>query len=255
MSFVPSIERHGEVDNTMILARERAAKGAPTGTFVVAETQRTGRGRLGRAWFSPAGAGLWTTAIFRPPPRPDGSPLSLVGLVMGLAALDAARERGAVQAMLKWPNDVIVGERKLCGILVEAEDVLGATPLVLVGFGLNLARSVDLSLPDDLAGRYIGLAEAVGKPGAEAVDPALSALVGAVGRWYDRWTGIGARPVLEAWSKVDALRGSEVRAEAPAGPVVGKADGVTESGALRVVTKKGVVEVAAGEVKRVRPGV
>jgi BirA family biotin operon repressor/biotin-[acetyl-CoA-carboxylase] ligase len=193
------------------------------------------------------------TAVLRLPPRPDGSALALAGLVAGVAALEAARNLGADKAMLKWPNDVVVGERKLCGILIEADDVAGPSPLVLAGFGLNCASRAGLGLPKDLEDRYVGLADVSARNDAAAVEPAQNALLAALGAWYDRWTARGAGVVLEAWRKADSLRGAEVRADARGGVVTGRADGVSEAGALRVVTAKGVVEVTAGDVKRVRP--
>jgi len=251
MTFVPRIERLGEVDSTMTAARERAHAGAVSGTCVVATSQRAGRGRQGRGWFSPPGAGLFATVVLRPPPRPDGSALTLGGIVCGLAACEAARRLGATRAMLKWPNDVLVGDRKLCGILTEAEDVAGPAPLMLVGFGLNLAPAASLALPADIAGRYVGLDEVT--PAPVGPDAALAALLDALGARWAAWTGTGAAPIVKGFENVDALRGVEVRAEVATGPVTGRADGISPDGALRVVTPQGVAFVAAGEVTRVRP--
>ena len=250
MSFVPTVERLGEVDSTMTAARERARAGAVSGTCVVATGQRAGRGRQGRGWFSPAGAGLFATVVLRPPPRPDGSALTLGGIVCGVAACEAVRQLGVTGAQLKWPNDVVVGDRKLCGILTEAEDVTGPAPLMLVGFGLNLAAAATLALPAELATRYVGLDDLT--PAPILPDAALAALLAALGSRWAAWTGTGAAPIIAGFAAVDSLRGAEVRADVPAGPVTGRADGITASGALRVITPGGVVEVSAGEVTRVR---
>jgi BirA family biotin operon repressor/biotin-[acetyl-CoA-carboxylase] ligase len=252
MSFVPCIERVGEVDSTMTVARERARAGAVSGTCVVATSQRSGRGRQGRGWFSPPGAGLFATIVLRPPPRPDGSALTLGGIVCGVAVCEAVRRLGASGALLKWPNDVLVGERKLCGVLTEAEDVAGPAPLMLVGFGVNLAPASKLTLPADLAARYVGLDEVA--PAPVTADAALTALLDALGARWSAWTGMGAAPIIAGFQAVDALRGADVRAEVASGPVTGRADGITANGALRLVTPKGVVEVSAGEVTRVRAG-
>jgi BirA family biotin operon repressor/biotin-[acetyl-CoA-carboxylase] ligase len=251
MRFTGGTERLGEVDSTMHEARLRALAGAPAGTVVVARSQRAGRGRLGRPWFAPPDASLLATFVLRPQPRPDGSALTLAGLVCGLAACDAARALGAAGAQLKWPNDVVVAERKLCGILIEAEDVAGPSPLVLAGFGFNLAARDSLELPEDVQERYVGLADLVPAP-APTVERALGALRASLSQWYGRWLSSGSLPVLEAYALVDSLRGLEVTAEAPSGPVSGRADGVAADGALRIATAAGITLVTAGDVTRVR---
>ena len=251
MSFRSRCERYAEVDSTMVVARQRAADGAPSGTVVVADAQRQGRGRLGRSWHAPAGAGLSATLILRPAARPDGSPLPILGLAVGVATCAAARQLGATQAMLKWPNDVVLGERKLCGILLEAEQATLPEPVVLVGIGLNVAARASLVLPADLAERYVGLAD-VDPATSVSVETALAALLDSVELWYERWLAEGAAPVVRAWREADALFGAQVQAEASAGLVVGRAAGISEAGALRIVAAGGVVEVTAGDVVRIR---
>lgn len=254
MSFVARVEHVGDVDSTMRVARERAAAGAPAGTTIVARSQSGGRGRLGRAWFSVPDAGLWLTVVLRPPPRADGSPLSLAGIVAGVGAHRAARQLGAVAAKLKWPNDVVVGERKLCGILIEAEDVTEPSPLLLVGLGFNLAPRSSLDLPADLDERYVGLADLVpvGVASVEERERVLRVLLTELEAWYAVWVERGASPVIAAFAEVDALCGALVRAEGPGGAVVGRADGLTAAGALRILAPQGIVAITAGDVMRVR---
>jgi BirA family biotin operon repressor/biotin-[acetyl-CoA-carboxylase] ligase len=251
MSFAAVVERLGEVESTMAEARERARAGAPTGTVVVARSQRSGRGRLGRPWFAPPDAALLATFILRPQPRPDGSALTLAGLVCGLAACEAIRGLGVADAKLKWPNDVVAGDRKLCGILIEAEDVAGTAPVVLAGFGVNVAARDTLTLPEDLQERYVGLAD-LAPASAATAERALEALRTSLSSWYGRWLASGALPVLEAYALVDSLRGLEVQADTPSGAVVGRADGIALDGALKVVTPAGTTLVTVGDVTRVR---
>jgi BirA family transcriptional regulator, biotin operon repressor / biotin---[acetyl-CoA-carboxylase] ligase len=252
------IERHGEVDSTMRVARSRAAAGAPSGTIVVAAAQTEGRGRRGRVWFSPPASGLWLTAILRPPPPPDDSPLYLLGTVTGVAVLRAVRELGCSAAQLKWPNDLVVGDRKLCGILLEGEGLGGPSPLVLAGVGLNLAASAELArlappMPAELADRYVGLCEATdGGQAAATYEEALAKVVRSLAAGYAEWLEQGATPALAAWRQADALLGSRVRAELGERQVLGQAQGISDSGALRVATGEGVVEISAGDVLRVR---
>jgi BirA family biotin operon repressor/biotin-[acetyl-CoA-carboxylase] ligase len=252
MRFKELLERYDEVDSTMSVAHRRAAEGAPSGTCIVAHSQSLGRGRLGRSWISAPGAGIFMTAILRPSSRPDGSPLTLFGLAAGVAALEAARRLGATEARLKWPNDVVLGERKLCGVLLEAEEPWGPSPLVLAGLGLNLARRERLALPEDVAFRYVSLGDTGAMDDERGYELALTTLVDSLEEWYGRWLRDGAAPIVTAWCGADALLGTQVRAQVAGSPVVGRADGINAEGALRVITATGLVEIAAGEVTRLR---
>ncbi len=130
------------IDSTNRYLLDRAAEGAPEGLVAVADEQTAGRGRLGRTWVAPPGSALLVSALLRPRLAVDRT--HLVTLAAGLAALDAVRALTGVQAGLKWPNDVVVDDRKLAGILAEADGV-GA---VVVGMGCNVRPDV---LPADLA--------------------------------------------------------------------------------------------------------
>ncbi len=244
MSWLAHVERFDEVDTTMAVARARAKHGAPEGTTIVAASQRLGRGRHGRTWFSPSGAGLWMTTVLRPP---SSHPMPVLSLVVGVAVRAAAAAMGARAARLKWPNDVVVEQGKLAGILLEGEELEGPAPLVLAGVGLNLASRREAGAPADIP--YVGLAE-LAPP--VSVDSALAQVLTALEIWYHRFGVEGVEPVLDAWRDVDALRGLQVRAESHGGPLVGTADGVAASGELRVITPQGLMLVGSGEVEPVQ---
>lgn len=251
-----SIERVGVVPSTMTLARQRAAMGtskgaperAPEGTVIVADAQTAGRGRRGRTWHSPPGAGLWCTVVL----RPKGDRVETLGLCAGAAVLEALHGLGATEARLKWPNDILVGTRKLCGILLEAEGRDGSAPVVLLGIGINLRAAVTLDLPDDIRDLYIGLDELV-TPGRTA-DDLLTAVLAGLGLHYSRWLRSGLESALEIWRRFDLLAGKRITAEGPDGPLTGVADGIDPSGALRLRSDASgeVVLIRAGEVRRVR---
>lgn len=252
------VERYGTVDSTMTVAHERALAGASDGTVIVADAQTAGRGRRGRSWSSPKEAGLWLTAIMRPTvPTQGNRSLCLLSLVVGAAVLRAVRALGVKEAMLKWPNDVVVGDRKLSGILLESEAIQGTEPLILAGIGLNVWSRERLvgslsDIPSDIAEKYIGLCDVVGD-GRLALDTILSVVVEHLEVAYDEWMAVGPSPALAYWQAADALLGSMVRAEWPAGSVVGEACGIAADGALRLLVDGYVTPIAAGEVVRVRP--
>ena len=126
-------------------AKAEAEKGAPEGTLVVSERQETGRGRRGRQWFSPEGSNLYFTLLLRPACAPDQA--SMLTLVMALAAAEAVREQG-LDAGIKWPNDIVVSGKKVCGILTEMSAEPDFIHYVVIGTGFNVNQSF---FPEEIA--------------------------------------------------------------------------------------------------------
>src|SRR5262249_30258440 len=130
------VEWRAEIDSTQHLARDLARAGAAEGTVVIAESQTGGRGRLGRQWHSPPGVNLYCSLVLRP-----AVPLAVMpclALVAGLGVADAVREVAPLRPGLKWPNDVLVGGRKVAGILTELEAEVERVHHVIAGVGVNL---------------------------------------------------------------------------------------------------------------------
>lgn len=142
------------VDSTQTTCRRLAAGGAPEGTVVVADYQRAGRGQGDRRWIAPPGAGLLFSCLLRPPAPASRWPG--LTLVAARAAVEAVAACTPVTPRVEWPNDVLVGDRKLAGVL--AEGVVGAAPVVVVGVGINVAQPAD-AWPPELQGRAVSLAE------------------------------------------------------------------------------------------------
>jgi BirA family transcriptional regulator, biotin operon repressor / biotin---[acetyl-CoA-carboxylase] ligase len=142
--------RHGTCDSTNERAFHAIAVGAALhGDVHLATAQTNGRGRRGSTWWSPQGEGLYASLVISPPvdathPAPEPASLTMAG---GLAALDVAKKSGVKDAWLKWPNDLMVGDRKLAGVLVEARGLDPAKPTYVVGVGLNVRQ---VSFPDEL---------------------------------------------------------------------------------------------------------
>lgn len=226
-----------ECGSTNDEAARLARAGARHGTVVIALAQRAGRGRDGRAWASPPGLGLYLSAVVRPP-----LPLGLVPpmtLAIGVGVCDAARAFGA-DARLKWPNDVLVGEHKLAGILVEAQSQGTRLESVVVGIGVNLGGE----LPPELAARATTLAAAAGRP----IDRAafIDALLRQVERWIDRYVAAGLSIVAPAWHERMAP-GLVARATIEGALLDGEVAGLDADGAL-------LLRDGAGGLHRVRSG-
>jgi BirA family biotin operon repressor/biotin-[acetyl-CoA-carboxylase] ligase len=230
-------------------AARLARAGARHGTIVVADTQTAGRGREGRAWASPPGAGLYLSAVVRPP-----LPLAMVPamtLAIGIGLCDAIRSFGA-DAVLKWPNDALVGGRKLAGVLVEAHSQGTRLDAVVIGIGVNLngaaagLNGAAAGLPPDIASRAITLEEAAGRPvDREAF---LEAVLIGVERWVDRYVASGLAVVIPAWHERMAQHLVARAALSEDGaPLVGEVAGLDGDGAL-------LLRDGAGQLHRVRSG-
>ena len=219
-----------------------ARGGAAEGLVRIAEAQDLGRGRLDRAWQSPARAGILMSVLLRP--DMPASALPLVPLLVGVAVVEAVRAVGDVAATLKWPNDVLVGEHKLAGILVERVD--GA---VVVGLGLNVSTHRDeLPVPTSTS-----LALAGGRTDRE---PLAKELLRALARRYLAFgaSGGASAAVLPAYREVCGTIGRVVSVELPGGGVSsGTATAVDDTGMLVVVEEDGREQHwSAGDVVHLR---
>ncbi|MGH7581465.1 MAG: biotin--[acetyl-CoA-carboxylase] ligase [Gemmatimonadales bacterium] len=220
--------------STMDLLHGLAADGAEAGTVVVADEQTGGRGSRGRGWDSPAG-GLWLSVLFRPA---STAGIELVGLRTGLAVVEALEALGpGAPVDIKWPNDLMVGNRKLGGILCEARWQGEALAWVVAGVGINVANRV----PHELAGIATTLVERLPGITPDLVEPEVTARLRALAPPAER---LGAGE-LAGLRRRDWLFGRSLRAPAP-----GIAAGISEDGALLVRSSGGsVIAVRAGTVQ------
>jgi BirA family biotin operon repressor/biotin-[acetyl-CoA-carboxylase] ligase len=211
---------HRRTDSTNARARELATAGAPHGTLVTADEQTAGRGRQGRVWSAPPGRALLMSLVLREWPR-------LLPLAAALAVAEVAREATTI----KWPNDVLLDERKVAGILVEGRSQEG---WMVLGIGLNVALRLD-DFPRELR----DTAATLGRDPAD-VEPALHELLGAL----HRWLSVPHDDVVTAFRARDALAGREVSWADGSGV----AEGIDGDGRLLVRTGAELIALDAGEV-------
>lgn len=222
----PTIVRLGSVDSTQAVAFALAESGAADGSAVIADSQRAGRGRRGRRWVDEPGQSLLTSIILRPRLVPAAWPL--LSLAAAVAVARAIRRLAGIEARLKWPNDVMVGGRKLAGILLESRT--GERPVVVVGIGINVGQH---RWPPDLEERATSVQEASGR----AIDreTLLVAVIEELSTWRGRLEREGVAPVRAEWLAlsdtigrtvaVDGLRGVAIDLDAT-GALVLEHDGV-----------------------------
>jgi BirA family biotin operon repressor/biotin-[acetyl-CoA-carboxylase] ligase len=233
-----------EVDSTQRLARERARQGAPEGTTVIAERQTAGRGRLGRVWHSPGGLNLYCSIVLRPPVPPHAVPQ--LALVAGVAVAAAIAEETGVRPAIKWPNDVLLGGRKVAGVLTEMDSALERVEHAILGIGVNL-NAPESAFPPELREKASSLLLATGRRVDRAAFTAR--LLAALEARYGRFLSGGFASVRAEWESYSCLTGAQVRVVAPEGELGGRVLDVDTDGALRLAQPDGrVVRVVAGEV-------
>ncbi|MGY2704448.1 biotin--[acetyl-CoA-carboxylase] ligase [Nocardioides sp. HB32] len=233
--------------STNAVAAERARAGAPEGTVVVAEHQTAGRGRLDRTWETPARAALTFSLVLRPTVPAGEWPW--LPLLTGHTVAKTLRGAGYAAATVKWPNDVLLGDDKVAGVLVELVDT-PAGPAAIVGVGLNVSSTRDeLPVPAATSLALAGGAE----PDRTAV---LVELLRSLREAYDLWQTGGAdatRHLRASYSAGCVTIGREVRVDLPDGSALtGRAIGIDEVGRLVVVGPAGETVVGAGDVVHVR---
>lgn len=232
------VEWHDTIDSTMRRAAELARAGCPAGTIVAACQQTAGQGRLGRRWDSRPG-GLYFTVILRP--RLEPAQLPLATLALGLAVADTLQTFCRVTPDLRWPNDVLIGNRKLAGILAQYQDAA-----LLAGIGVNLNQR---SFPPELAGIATSLALETGSE----QDPEflLQALAASIESHLQILETCGAAAILRLFEAASSYAaGRRVTVELPGGEIRGTTAGLTPEGFLLVRREDGTrFTVTAGGVR------
>ncbi len=250
------VDFHEEIGSTQERARALAREGAPHGTLVISRIQKSGRGRLGRGWGSPPG-GVWMSLVLRPE-----IPARLAPLITQAAAVGVAKALWGfgIEVCIKWPNDLLVGERKICGILAEsgAGNVISAAKhpkpglggqrldFVVLGVGLNANFDhEELNVPDQKAttvrselGHDVDLVQL------------LDVILAGLDIEFERIKDFGA--ILDDWRALNCTLGKQVRVRRFGEVLEGRAVDLTPEGALLLKTPDGTIELFEGEVEHLR---
>jgi len=235
-----------ETTSTNDVAAAYAERGAPEGTMVIAAAQTSGRGRLGRSWYSPPGAGLYFSVVIR---AARAAPfLTLAG---GVAVAEGVRSATALPLEIKWPNDVVTRgtsgpsrRRKVAGVLAEASSTADGLQHVILGMGINLSPA---SYPQDLADRASSIETELGR----AVEPGvvLAEVLTALAAELEPLARGEVSGLLARWRRLaPTAMGTAVECDTPRGRAIGIATGIADDGALLVKVGDRVERVIAGEV-------
>jgi BirA family biotin operon repressor/biotin-[acetyl-CoA-carboxylase] ligase len=226
-----------EVGSTNDLAKELAGYGAVEGTVVVAETQISGRGRLDREWISPKG-GLWFSVILRPELKPAEAVVLV--FVAGLAVAEVLRELYGLRVETKWPNDVLVNGRKVCGILTEMNTTGEKVNYAMVGVGVNVNFDVAKVFPEELRKVATSLENMLGRK--VRLEELFRALLEKLENIYGLFLEEGFGPVLGKWKTYEGFLGCQVEVASGTEKWVGLALDVENDGALVMRLEDGTVK-------------
>ncbi|MCD6498120.1 MAG: biotin--[acetyl-CoA-carboxylase] ligase [Deltaproteobacteria bacterium] len=233
----------GRCGSTNDEAQNLAKQQAPAGTCVLADTQDAGRGRRARTWHSPPGKNIYMSMVLKPHIPPDDA--GALTLAAAVAVSDGIESVTGLHPHLKWPNDILIAGRKVCGILTEMVADQHSIQWVILGIGCNVNQ---VEFPDDIRGIATSLSIASGTP----VDRAalVASIIGQIEQWHDRYVAEGKGVILEAWKRHPNVLGHRVTVHPPqpAPDIVGTALDLDSDGALLVTTDSGVERVLAGDL-------
>jgi BirA family transcriptional regulator, biotin operon repressor / biotin---[acetyl-CoA-carboxylase] ligase len=237
------IHRFATIDSTNTWVMDQARSGAAEGLVAVAAEQTAGRGRLGRTWVSPPGSSLLMSLLLRPINLPIDR-LHLATAAVAMAGADAVALVAEVRPTLKWPNDLLIGDRKVAGVLTEVDGLDNGPPAVVVGIGINCNWPDEL--PPEIADIAIAANHAAGRPvhTEDVLDVLLENLALRLDGGWDE--------VAREYRARCETVGREVRVELADREFTGLAAEVQDDGALVVITDDGPRRVVAGDVVHVR---
>lgn len=220
---------------------------APEFTVVTADEQTAGRGRRDRSWHSRAGDGLYLSLLVCP--QRQIAPQSLLSLAAAVATAEAIITFVPSRVDIKWPNDILIGERKVSGILIEGTSTEPSAARIVIGIGINLNSH---ELPKELEDRATSIFLETGSD----IEPVQfrDYLLEKLGRWYQIWNAGDVKNILDRWRSLSSYAaGKEVRVITDTGEVIGTTCGLAADGALRVQLESGEVRtIISGEVQNLR---
>ena len=232
------------IASTNDYARELAARDSPEGTLVISEEQTAGRGRMGNSWISPPGTGIWISLILRPPLPPSQGPL--ITPMTAVAVAGAIRKVTGLSAGIKWPNDIIINNRKAAGILIESSAGERSIKHLIVGIGINVNTEV---FPEEIRESATSLSICSGKKISR-----MEILISVI-RQLERLYSIvipGGKPriILERYRSWSVTLGKMITADRAGGKITARALDITPNGGLLVRDQTGITEeLISGEIQ------
>lgn len=240
------------VDSTNTYAKRLAQEGCPEGTVVVAERQTGGKGRLGRTWESIGNSNIYMSIVLKPSMAPEQ--VQIITLAAAVAVIRAIKSTTGIKAGIKWPNDVILDGKKVCGILTEMSSEMDRINFVVVGIGINVNQD-EKDFPEELKVKATSLKAFINKTKQQETRPyfkrsdIIKEVIYEMEQQYEKINNSRVSEIIEEWKRHSVTIGKEVKVISRNIEYVGIAEGVTEDGRLVVKCNDGVrKEILSGEV-------
>jgi BirA family biotin operon repressor/biotin-[acetyl-CoA-carboxylase] ligase len=241
--FGHKIYYYPETGSTNEKAFSLGIDGAPEGTAIIADCQTGGKGRLGRSWHSPAGTNIYTSVILRPQMESAGA--SRIPLMVGVAVAEVLDKYAHAKISLKWPNDVLLNDKKVCGILSTAKITNGIIDFVVLGIGINV-NMYDSQFPEEIHDIATSLLLDTGREISR--EELIISLYENLEKWYKQLAQKGFGGIREKWLSRTKMIGQTVQVVFKDEIVAGKAIGIDEDGSLILVDKENKeIIVSAGD--------
>ena len=235
---------YDSIGSTMDVASQEAFSGSPEGFVVCAETQTKGRGRLGRQWFSSKGKGLYFSIVLRP--KVLLHEISGLTLLLSVAVSKAIKKACGVSVKIKWPNDLVINQKKVAGILTELSGEVDRINFVVVGIGINVNEPKS-SLPEEAISLFVQKEKKISRV------QLLQEILREVERYYELFQNQGFAPIFNEWRELSETLGKNVRVVQPSGFVEGRAIDIDAQGALLIEQKdKAIIKRTSGEIIHLR---
>ena len=247
--FGKTVISYQKVDSTNTVAYELAGKGLDEGAVILADEQAHGKGRHGRVWMSPAKGGIYMSCILRPKMPPNEIPR--ITLLAAVAVAKSIRGFTGLSAMIKWPNDILINSKKVCGILTEMKAEQDTVNFVILGIGVNVNTKAK-QLPKEASSlseqlRQVNRDEKVSR--VELAKTILETLEAE----YEGLKEKGFKPIIEEWKHLSDMLGSRIKVILPNRTFEGQAHNIDADGSLVVRLDSGVLEkVSSGDIVVVR---
>ncbi len=234
-----------KIDSTNSKAYELALKGAKEGEIVIAESQKRGRGRLGRKWFSPPFLNLYLSVILRPKIPPHQA--SLLTLMAAVATAEAIEKYSGLQPLIKWPNDILMRNRKVAGLLNEIRSEGDRIDFIILGIGVNLNMKTT-QFPQEI--RSLATSLKIEKGESISRKEFLQTLLKTLEEWYEIFMKEGGERILKVWREKSRIKGRAVRVTSFGQSFTGRAVDVDSEGALILRIRKGERRrIVAGDIE------
>jgi BirA family biotin operon repressor/biotin-[acetyl-CoA-carboxylase] ligase len=255
--FGKEIIFHESLDSTNTLATGLADKGIPHGTIVIANHQLKGKGRFGRTWFSPPQGNIYMSVIVRPEIEPKDA--TLLTIMSAISCARAVRNSTGIEVKIKWPNDLMVSERKLGGILTEMKSDQDRIVFAVIGIGINVNAHLD-AFPVDIRAVATSVIEELreGK-GIKGYSPGISrtliiaAILNELERWFKVLIKGGRIQLIKEWKKLSSTLGRKVKVISGKDAVSGIAEDIDDEGMLILrLPSGGLKKISTGDVIMLR---